>query len=65
MYDKAVNKCFLAFISIPSRYKTQEICDRVISEDFSMLVYCPDKYRTQRMCDDGVDYCLATLKFIP
>ena len=61
MYDKAVNKCFLAFISIP----TQEICDRVISEDFSMLVYCPDKYRTQRMCDDGVDYCLATLKFIP
>ena len=65
MYDKAVNKCFLALFSIPNRYKTQEICDRVISEDFCILVSCPDKYRTQRMCDDGVDYCLATLKFIP
>ena len=65
MYDKAVNKCFLAFFSISNRYKTQEICDRVISEDFCILVSCPDKYRTQRMCDDGVDYCLATLKSIP
>ena len=41
--DKAANKCFLLFSYIPVRYKTQEMCDRVIFEDPFMLVYCPDK----------------------
>ena len=43
MCDKAVNRCLLVFIYIPDRYKTQEMCGRVISEDPFMLVYCPDK----------------------
>ena len=29
--DKAFNKCFLALIYIPDRYKSQQMCDRVIS----------------------------------
>ena len=29
--DKAFNKCFLAFIYIPDRYKSPQMCDRVIS----------------------------------
>ena len=43
MFDKAANKCFLLFIYIPVRYKTQEMCGRVIFDNAFMLVYCPDK----------------------
>ena len=53
------------FDSITDRYKTQEMCDRVVSEDPFLIVYCPDKYKTQRMCEEAVDDCLAALKFIP
>ena len=31
MCDKAVNRCFFVFHSIPDWYKTQEMCDRVVS----------------------------------
>ena len=31
MCNKAVNGCFFVFNSIPDRYKTQEMCDRVVS----------------------------------
>ena len=41
------------------------MCDRVIYEDPFMLIYCPIIYKTQNMCDEGVDDCLAALKFIP
>ena len=30
MCDKAVNKCFFVFHSIPEQYKTQEMCDIVL-----------------------------------
>ena len=33
------------------RYKTQEICGRVVSEYPFLIIYCPDKYKTQKMCD--------------
>ena len=33
------------------RYKTQEICVRVVSEYPFLIIYCPDKYKTQKMCD--------------
>ena len=65
MCDKAINKCFLAFIYITDRHKTQEMCDRAVSEDHFMLVYCPYKYKTQRVCDEAVDDCLAALTFSP
>ena len=29
MCDKAVDRCFLVFDSIPDQYKTEEICDIV------------------------------------
>ena len=50
---------------VPECHKTQEMCDRVIYEDPFMLIYCPIIYKTQNMCDEGVDDCLAALKFIP
>ena len=56
---------FFVFNSIPDRYKTQEMCGRVVSEDRFLIVYCPDKHKTQRMCDEAVDDSLATLKLIP
>ena len=65
MCDKAVNRCFFVFDSIPDRYKTQEMCDRVVSEDLCWVVYCPEKYKTQRMCDEAVDDSLSALKIIP
>ena len=43
------------FDSIPDRYKTQKMCDRVVSEDPFLIVHCPDKYKTQRMCDKAID----------
>ena len=46
MCDKSFNKCFIAFIYIPDRYKTQEMCHRVISEDPFSIRYLPDQYKT-------------------
>ena len=56
---------FFVFDSIPDRYKTQEMYDRVVSEDPFLRIYCPDKCKTQRMCDKAVDDYLAALKLIP
>ena len=56
---------FFVFDSIPDRYKTQEICERVVSEDPSLIVYCTDKYITQRLCDEAADDSLAALKLVP
>ena len=65
MFDKAVNRCFFVFNSIPDQYKTQEMCDTVVSEDPFLIVYYPDKYKTQRTCDKAADDSLGALKLIP
>ena len=39
MCDNAVNRCYFAFYSIPYRYKTQEMWDRVFSEDPFLIAY--------------------------
>ena len=64
MRDKAVNRCFFGFYSVPDQYKTQEKCDRVLSEDPFLIVYCADKDKTHRICDKTVDDSQAALKFI-
>ena len=46
MCDEAFNGCFLAFIYIPDRHKTQEMCDRGISENPFSIRYFPDQYKT-------------------
>ena len=64
MRDKAVNRRFFVFDSIPDQYKTQEICN-IFSSSYPFLkVYCREKYKTQKMCDEVVDDCLVALKFI-
>ena len=63
MCDKAF--CFLPLIYINDRYKTQEMCDRIISDDSFSLRYVPHQYKTQQMCDKALDHCLAALKFVP
>ena len=40
MCDKAVDRCFFVFDSIPDQYKTQEMCGRVVYEDPFLTVYC-------------------------
>ena len=62
--DKAVNKCFLPFIYISDRYKTQEMWDRAIFRDIFIIAYYPDNYKNQRMCGEAVDNCLEALKFV-
>ena len=37
---------FFVLDSIPDRYKTQEMCDRVVSQDPFSIACCPDKYKT-------------------
>ena len=44
MCNKAVNRCFFVFDSIPGQYKTQERCDMVVTLLSFLVVYCPDKY---------------------
>ena len=65
MCDKAVNRCYFVFDSIPDQCKTQEMCDRFVSEDHFLIVHCLDKYKTQRMCDEAVYYSLAVFKLVP
>ena len=59
MCNKAVNRCFFVFDSIPRQYKTQERCDMVVTLLSFLIVYYPDKYKTQKMCDEAVDDCVA------
>ena len=47
MRDKVVNTYSFAFDSVSHRYKTQEMCDRVVYENHFLIVYCPDKYKTR------------------
>ena len=48
MCDQVVNVYFLVFDSIPDRYKTQQMRDRVVCEDSFLTLYYPDKYITQK-----------------
>ena len=45
MCNKAIN-VFFVFDST-DRYKTQEMCDRVVSRDSFLIVYCSGKYKTK------------------
>ena len=65
MFDKADDRCFLVFDSIPNQHKTQEMCNSIICEDPFSIRYVPDRCKTHQMCDKAVDDCLATLKFVP
>ena len=46
--DEAVDTCPFVFASVPDRYITQELWDKVVSEDPFMLKYWHDKYKTQK-----------------
>ena len=55
MCDKAVNRCFFGFDSIPYNHKTQEMGDSVVFEDPFSIEYCPYKYKTQRISGKAVN----------
>ena len=46
--DQVVDVYFLVFDSIPDRYKTQQMRDRVVCEDSFLTLFCLDKYITQK-----------------
>ena len=46
MCDKAVNTSSFVFDSVPDRYITPELRNKVASEDRFMLIQCPDKYES-------------------
>ena len=49
MCVKAVYICPFVFDSVPDRYKTQEMCGKVVSHDAFKLKYCHDRYKTPEM----------------
>ena len=59
MCHKSVDDYFIALEFIPDRYKTQEMCDRIISDDPFSLGYAPDK-----ICDEAVTDFIRTLGFV-
>ena len=65
MCDKAVDNYFNVFHSVPIRYKTQEMCDRVPSEDPFILTFSSDRYKTQKVCDETFNYFLTAFKSFP
>ena len=62
MWDKALNKFFLAFFYIPDWCKTLEICNSIICEDPFSVRYVLGQYKTQQMRDKAVDDCLGALE---
>ena len=63
-YNLFLNAPF-AIISVPNRYKTHEISNKVVSKETFMLKYCLDRHKIQEMCDKVVDACLPALKLAP
>ena len=59
MCHKSVDDYSIALEFIPDRYKTQEMCDRIISDDPFSLGYAPDK-----ICDEAVTDFIRTLGFV-
>ena len=49
---------------VPDRYKTKEMCDKVIIEKYGMLGFIHDCYKNQKMCDKAADNCSHALRFI-
>ena len=43
MCDKAVDDCSIGLEFVPDRYKTQEMCDKIISDDPFSLRYVLDQ----------------------
>ena len=49
------------FDSVPSQYKTQEVCDKIVSDDPFNLKYCHDWFQTQKICNKVADDFLPAL----
>ena len=49
---------------VPDRYKTKEMCDKVIIEKYGMLGFIHDCYKNQKMCDKAADNYSHALRFI-
>ena len=63
MCDKTVGDYSIALEFVPDRYKSKEMCHKIISENPFMLKYCP--HVTQKMFDEAVDDFLSALNFVP
>ena len=49
MCNKAVNRCFFEFDSIPDQYKTQEMCDEAVDDSLAILKFISDSFVTSKM----------------
>ena len=43
-----------AFHHIPDRFKTQDVCKKVVEADPSNLGYVPNDFKVQKMCNKAV-----------
>ena len=46
MCIRPVMTCPFVFISVPDRYKTQEMCDKAVDDNPNALYFVPDWYKT-------------------
>ena len=63
MCNRAILKNVRMLISVPNRYKTQEICEKAV--DNYIFVVVSDPYKTQEMCIRAVSTCSFVFDSIP
>ena len=52
-------------VTIPDRFKTQEMCDEAVHTEPFSLTYVLDGFKTQEMCIEAARNKLYMLLFIP
>ena len=50
MYDAAVADFPLLLSFVPNKFKTHEMCDKVVGNNPQSLEHVPDCLKTQKMC---------------
>ena len=43
------------FIEMPDRFKTKDLCEKVVQEVIDMFEYVPNELKTQEMCERAVE----------
>ena len=60
-----MNNSVFGFFFVPDRFKTQEMCEKVVKESPWHLKHVPDHLKIQEMCKEVVDQRLYLLQHVP
>ena len=59
-----VKKLLLAIKYVFDRYKSKEMCDKVIIESDGELEFIPNCYKDKKMCNKAVDNYSHALRYV-